>query len=818
MGESVFNRERAIRNGFRSCLVLIEFCVIGLPLLIGLHLMARGQMMLTAQQLWLVGLILILVLAGLVLLRQIFGRFLAVTLALSHHVPAQAEGGQGAERGLSDLKRFSWNLDALLRRLENTTGELRRRVFELFTIRDMTEVASRVLDIDVLLQSLLEKAMAVSSARIGSVFIYDPKGRRLQVVAHAGLNPGPEKHAYIEINRSLLRHVVQKRRPMRVNDIALDPRTCRPNDPRYGNPSFLAMPVMAGNELVGVISLANKEDGVFDADDQRTLAVLIQEIGFAVANARLHAQVSAHLAQLQESEEKYRGILHSIAYGYFETDLEGRLVFCNEILLEILGVSRRQALEADLCGYLRGTDAIRVRHLATALKGGKTPAASADVHLGAHAGQERVAAVTLFLIRDGQGMAAGFRGVIRDITDRRRKEMQQRQMELRLHKRQRLEVLGTLAGGVAHNFNNLLMGIQGNADLMRMQLAGETALQRQVDNIQNLVSSGARMTRQMLGYARDRAYDPKPTALAPLVETALDTFRAAYPQIRFEKCIGPDPTLVMADRGQMEQVLLHLLVNAVEAMDEDGRVIVTVEALAAGDVGPLNLAPVAPRGLRLTVADTGQGMDPQTLGRVFEPFFTTKDVGCGGRGLGLATVYGIIADHQGHIGIDSSPGCGTMVTIHLPALAAAPTPTAKPAVGVQPGVGTVIIVDDEPTVLEIGTLMLEALGYTVCPASSGAAAITAMEAGGDQVCLAVVDMIMPELSGPELFGEIRRRRPGLPVLLTSGDQYGSEVENLLKYEHTGFLQKPFCIEELAGRAGELIGLQPASSGDDGQKA
>ena len=561
-----------------------------------------------------------------------------------------------------------------------------------------------------------------------------------------------------------------------------------------------------------MISLADREaGGPFDADDQRTLAVLIQEIGFAVANARLHARVSAHLAELEQSEKKYRTILHSIDYGYFEADLKGRLTFCDRMFLDILGISRQQAAAADACTLVQQSDASRVRSLAAGLLAGDRPTAAFETGLDTGGAQDRVAAVTLFQILDSQGRTSGLRGVVRDVTDQRRQALRQRQLELRLHKRQRLEVLGTLAGGVAHNFNNLLMGIQGNADLMRLQMTGESPLQRQVDKIQHLVSSGARMTGQMLSYARAGVYDPKPIPLASLVDTAMDTFRAAYKQIRFEKSIDAGQATVMADRGQMEQVLLNLLVNAVEAMPAGGRVTVAVTALDAAPDGPPGLPAEAPHWVRLTVTDTGLGMDARTLPRVFEPFFTTKDVGRVGRGLGLSTVHGIVADHQGHIAIDSTPGRGTAVTIHLPALVEAPTVIAAPVADAPRCSGCVLMVDDEPMVLEIGTLMLEALGYTVRPAPDAPAALQALEAGAGQIGLAVIDMIMPGMSGPELFVEIRRRQPSLPVLFTSGDQPGGELQGLLAAADTGFLQKPFRIGDLGRLAAALCGRQCAGA-------
>ena len=807
---SAFEKARRrwyLRCGFRYHLLVLQFLIFALPLVVIIYISQENGVALRASHLVLVALTLVLVLAGMMLLRQFFDRFfgMAVLMEETGLVP---RGGTSGKTDTEELRHISFSFNRLMQRFERATGELKRRVFELFTIQDLTDIASRVLDIDDLFKALLEKAMAVSGARIGSVFFYESEKRRLRVVDHRGLTPGPEKNGYIRINNTVLRQVVQEKKPLLITNIATDPRTSKSNDPRYGAPSFLAMPILVRSEVIAVLSLANKGNGkLFDSDDERILAILIHEIGFAVENAILHAAVETNLGKLKESEEKYRSILESIQYGYYETDLHGRLTFFNDTLACLLGASSADVDGHGFGDYLHGESAERIRGEARRVFQSGNPCMAVECNVSW--GQQRACFVeaSIFLMRNAAGEPAGFRGMVQDISDRKLAEQQQRCLEIRLQERQRLAAVGTLAGGVAHNFNNLLMGIQGNAELLQMQPLADNGCQRQVANIESLVKRGARLTGQLLGYARAGKYDPKPMDINFLVADMAETLASTCKNVRFQQRLAPLLPAVVADPGQMTQVMMNVMLNATEAMATGGDLVIETARVSPSDVPSDDFHAVREEYVRLTFADTGPGMDNTTLDRAFEPFFTTKDQGMQGRGLGLASVYGIIKAHDGTVEIESRMGQGTTVSVFLPATDHVLSGETDHNTPVARGDATVLVVDDEEVVLEVGAMMLRSLGYRVFEASNGTHALEIMQRDRDNIDLVILDMIMPEMSGEEVFERLRAVKPEVKILLSSGYTRDGQADQLMARGCDGFLQKPFGLAELGRVMSEMIGAE-----------
>lgn len=798
-------RKLYLRSGFRHHLLVLQSLMFALPVTVIVYISNRNGVAYETSQLLLVAMVLVLVLAGMMMLRQFFDRFLGIAVLLEDTGMSSRKGGV-RQPGVEELRQISFSFNRLMQRFERVTDELRRRVFELFAIRDLTEVASRVLDIDELLKALLEKAMAVSGARIGSAFFYENENCRLRMVDHRGLTPGPEKNSYIQINRTVLRHVVREKKSMLITNIADDPRTCKPNDSRYGAPSFLALPILARSGVIAVLSLANKTNGkAFDKEDERILTILIQEIGFAVENAILHADVAASLRKLQESEEKYRSILESIHCGYYETDLRGRLVFFNEPLVRMLDAPTVDMTGCDCGDYLDTASVERLRGEALAVLESGKPCTVFECTVPGGQQQSRFIEASIFLMHNVAGEPTGFRGMVRDISERKIAEAQQRRLENRLKKRQRLEAIGTLAGGVAHNFNNLLMGIQGNAELLQFQPERGGGAERKLSNIHRLVRQGARLTAQLLGYAREGKYEPKPMDLNLLVRDIAETLQSTCKRIRFQTRLAAHLPVVVADPGQMTQVMMNVMLNATEAMTKGGELVVETAAVSPADLPSDDFQAVGETYVRLTFTDTGPGMDHATLDRAFDPFFTTKGRDQQGRGMGLASVYGIVKAHDGAVEIQSCPEQGTTVSVFLPATVHAISAEAESRETVARGEATVLMVDDEEIVLEVGAMMLRSLGYRVFEASNGSQALEMMQQNRDHIDLVILDMIMPEMSGEEVFERLRAVKPGVRILLSSGYTLDGQADQLLARGCDGFLQKPFGLVELGRAIWETIG-------------
>jgi len=288
------------QEGLRYKLLIIEALVFILPVFILFYIFYRSNIFLDFSQIFIVALTLVLILAGLIILRQIFDKFFLVATLMKKM--------EGADKGLIDMQQDTAELHGitvsfnnLMKKFEETTGELQQRVFELFSIKELTEVASKILDVDDLLNVLLTKAMAVSKAQIGSVFIVESEKERFRVAATMGLESGPKKGSYININESLARFAASDKKPLLVQDIDSDSRTHKANDPKYGPPSFLSMPVFVRGNVIAVLNLSHKETKqVFGSNDEHILSIIIGEIGFALENAMLHSRVEEHLKDLQE--------------------------------------------------------------------------------------------------------------------------------------------------------------------------------------------------------------------------------------------------------------------------------------------------------------------------------------------------------------------------------------------------------------------------------------------------------------------------------------------------------------------------------------
>ena len=392
----------------------------------------------------------------------------------------------------------------------------------------------------------------------------------------------------------------------------------------------------------------------------------------------------------------------------------------------------------------------------------------------------------------------GTYGVARDITERKR-------LEAQLLHAQKMEAIGTLAGGIAHDFNNLLMGIEGRTSLMFLDVDAEHPHYEHLRGVEDMVKRGALLTKQLLGFARGGKYEVRPTNLNRLIEQSSDMFGRTKKEIRIFTTQQKDVWTVEVDRAQIEQVLLNLYVNAWQAMPEGGALHIKIEnaKLDANAVRPFGLG--AGRFVKISVNDTGIGMDEATQQRIFEPFFTTREIGKG-TGLGLASAYGIIKNHAGIIDVHSRKGEGTTFYIYLPAAekqAREETPRVKKT-EIQPGAETILLVDDEDIVIDVGKDMLAAMGYVVLVAKSGKDALGAYKKNKDKIHMVILDMIMPDMGGGAVYDSLKEANPNIKVLLSSGYSVEGQATEILERGCDGFIQKPFNMSELSKEIRKIL--------------
>jgi PAS domain S-box-containing protein len=385
-----------------------------------------------------------------------------------------------------------------------------------------------------------------------------------------------------------------------------------------------------------------------------------------------------------------------------------------------------------------------------------------------------------------------------DISQRKRAEEDKTKLENQFYQAQKFEAISTLAGGIAHDFNNLLMGIQGNASLMLIYTDTAPAFIEKLKNIEHYVQRGTELTQQLLTLARCAGLEVQTTDLNALISKSARLFSRTHKEITIHQNLRHDIHKADADPGQIEQVFLNLFVNALHAMP------------SGGDLYPeskniyINKETVMPQVLsvghyvRLTVTDTGTGMDQETKAKIFDPFFTTKSKG-EGTGLGLTSVYGIIKKHGGIINVYSEKGEGTTFNIYLPASVKPETDLSEESdhASIEGGSETVLLVDDEDIVITVGGEMLEILGYTVLIARNGQEALDIYKAEQDRIDLVILDIIMPHKGGEETFEQLKALNPDVAVLLSSGYAINGRAERILNKGCRGFIQKPFDIRRLS---------------------
>ncbi len=388
--------------------------------------------------------------------------------------------------------------------------------------------------------------------------------------------------------------------------------------------------------------------------------------------------------------------------------------------------------------------------------------------------------------------------------ERKWAEEKRKELEAQLRHTQKMQAIGTLAGGIAHDFNNLLMAIQGNVSLMLYHIDPADPHHEMLSNIENRIQSGSTLTKQLLGYARKGRYDIRPVDLNQLLKETSDTFARTRKEITVHQELAENLLLIGADTGQIEQILLNLYVNAADAMPSGGSLILKTANVAHQDMEGRLYDPKPGNYVALTVTDTGSGMDKETQERLFEPFFTTKEMGRG-TGLGLASVYGIVKGHGGYIDVDSQIGRGTTFSIYLPASEEKLQETGDSVEKTFEGTGIILLVDDEPMILDVGTKVLKELGYGVLGAKTGKEAIEIYDANKDKIDLVLLDMVMPDIGGGEAYDIMKEMNPNIKVLLLSGYSIDGQATEILERGCNGFIQKPFRMKELSKSIWEIIG-------------
>ncbi len=700
------------------------------------------------------------------------------------------------------------------KRLED---ELRVRARQQAVVAELGQLALTEGDFETLLQRVVDAVAQTLGSDFAGVLEIQPDGETLVMKAGWGWDLSRPHALKIDV-RSHAGLTLLGGEPVIVEDLGMDPRiAASPLLTEAGIVSGITVLVPTHERPYGVLGAHTRTRRAFSRND----ANFLKSVAIVLADAIDRREKEK---ALERSERHFRSLIENALDIITVVDVGGSSLYQSPSVERVTGRKPDDLLGVSLLELLHPDDLPAARDALRRVS--QDPGAvigPVEVRVLHVDGGWRVLESTGTNLLD----IPEIRGIVinsRDITDRKRAEEALRESEERLQQAMKMEAVGRLAGGVAHDFNNMLTAINGHGEMLLDALPAGSPLHRDAEEILRAGKRAADLTRQLLAFSRKQVLQPRSLDLNEIVRGIESMLRRLLGEhIAFVTRPAPGLAPVLADPGQIEQIVLNLAVNARDAMPDGGTIELATANVEIGEERPPDLEELTPGSwVALSVRDTGHGMDAATLARVFEPFFTTKEVGQG-TGLGLSTVYGIVKQSGGHVTARSAPGEGALFTVYLPrtteaeARAEASRESRPRAAG---GPETILVVEDERAVRSLVREILETNGYSVLEAGNADEALRAVQAYAGKIDLLLSDVVMPGMSGPSLAVKLRAMRPSIAVLFMSG--YAEEPVELrgIVEKGAGFLAKPFTLaaltrkvrEVLDARAGRRPGAAPAEEG------
>ncbi len=630
-------------------------------------------------------------------------------------------------------------------------------------------------------------------ARNFYIALYDPASDLLSFpyfVDEQDTAPSPKK-----LGRGLTDYLIRAGQPLLATPEVLQAMEERGEVTRNGLHSldWMGVPLKVNNHTFGALVVQTYSKNIrYGERDKEILTFVARQLASAV-------EIKRNEQALRRSEARYRSLVQSSVYGIYRSSLQGRFLDVNPALITMLGYGSAEEvllLDPEKDVFVHSEEHTRL--IDEFRRTGRLD--GMEVKWKRHDGKAITVRISGRAVSSADEPADVLEAIAEDVTDRRVLEDQFRQA-------QKMEAVGRLAGGVAHDFNNLLMVISGYAEVMLAALDSGHPLREKALAIQQASDRATTLTRQLLAFSRKQLLELKVVDVNAIV---VDMERLLRPligeAIEFVTNLTPEAAHTRADAGQLEQVLMNLVVNARDAMTSGGTLILQTEKIVVDDShrrGPTFIRPG--HYVMLSVSDTGTGMDKETQSRIFEPFFTTKEKGKG-TGLGLSTVYGIVKQTGGYVMVQSEPGRGTTFQIYLPRAEGAAekhsAPVAPTALG---GTETVLLVEDEESVRQLVRETLTAKGYRVMEAENGESGMAAAARHDGKIDLVITDVVMPGMGGRELVKQLAQRRPDTKVLYLSGYTEDAIVNDGTIESGAAFLQKPFTLQSLSRKVREVLG-------------
>ena len=556
---------------------------------------------------------------------------------------------------------------------------------------------------------------------------------------------------------------------------------------------WLGVPLKVGNHTFGALVVQTYSKNIrYGQQDKEILTFVARQLASAV-------EIKRNEQALRRSEARYRSLVQSSVYGIYRSSLEGRFLDVNPALITMLGYSSAEEvllLDPEKDVFEQPEEQARLieefRH-AGRMDGFEVKWKRKD-------GRPITVRISGRAVSSADEPADVLEAIAEDVTERRVLEDQFRQA-------QKMEAVGRLAGGVAHDFNNLLMVISGYTEVILTKLEPNHPLQEKARSIQQAADRATTLTRQLLAFSRKQLLELKVVDVNAIVEDMERLLRPLIGEtVELATNLTPEAGHIRADAGQLEQVLMNLVVNAKDAMPSGGKLTIQTQNVVVDENHHRGQTFVRPgQYVTLSVSDTGTGMDKETQSRIFEPFFTTKEKGKG-TGLGLSTVYGIVKQSGGYVMVQSEKGHGTTFNIYLPRVEASTDIHAAPVLrAAEGGSETVLLVEDEESVRQLVRETLTVKGYRVIEAENGEAGLAAAARHGGKIDLVITDVVMPGMGGREMVKHMTDTRPETKVLYLSGYTEDAILSEGTIESGTAFLQKPFTLQNLSRKVREVLG-------------
>ncbi|SHI57164.1 PAS domain S-box-containing protein [Desulfatibacillum alkenivorans DSM 16219] len=777
--------QKPFDQSIRYKLMLIQSVIFVIPAFAIAYFLYEKKILLDYYNALIFIFVLALILGGFILLRQILDR-----------VADLAEFGKKVEQGDStalaaakfeddELGDISGTINSLIAKLEKTTDRANQRVIELLCIKEFADAVREERNKTKLMHLLLEKAMAATGAASGAVFIRDERGSNFSLVDSRGVDP-----------------------VLALDSGAQMMELVKSGEMGPGSPTFVA-PLIEQDRMIGVIALGAKQGGaLFTEQDQNVLSIMKDHLSSGCEAGYLDSELQDRIRELnkrtedleeeirirQETEDKLRSILESSsAISIVSTDLDQIIRYWNKGAENIFGFSAEEMVGEKITKiYVDDPQSREILSQARNHVIENKDATSCEVRELSKEGSDKWVRLNLSARMDQDNEVIGLLGIGEDITERK-------QLEQMLLHAQKMKAIGALAGGVAHDFNNILTSVRAYTELAQFRIDNKGAVQESLDQIMNATDRAKEMVKQILNFSRQTGEEKKPVQLGPVIKEAVTLLKAALPStIEVVMALKEWEIIIHADATQVHQIIMNLGTNAAHAMAQSGGILhfsmirEEVDRKTAAKIPELQVGNY----IKLRVQDTGCGMEPEVMKHIFDPYYTTRETGKGS-GMGLAVVYGIVKQHGGAIVVKSKPGKGTLFDVYFPIVSERPKSSPRKATDIPHGTESILFVDDELAVTEPYLRILEDLGYTVTGFTDGLEALTTFKANPTHYDLIICDMTMPKITGEMLAQRAKDVRSDIPVIICTGYSDAMSEEKAGEMGIQAMLPKPLAVEELA---------------------